>query len=138
MIKWQLLTPEATVPTRGSEDAAGFDLYSTVPRRLHPGQRQVIPTGLKCSMPAGYVGLIWPRSGMAVKHGADVLAGVVDADYRGEVMVALVNHGERNIDISPGDRVAQMLVQTVALDSEVVPDLDETGRGDGGFGSTGS
>ena len=80
---------------------------------LDPGARAAVATGLRLEIPAGYVGLIWPRSGLAVRHGIDTLAGVIDSDYRGEVLVVLVNHGAEPVRIAAGDRIAQVLVQNV-------------------------
>lgn len=90
------------------------------------------------SLPKGRVGLIWPRSGMAVRHGIDTLAGVIDADYRGEIGVVLINHGYAGVDILEGTRIAQLVVQSVwDVPMVVVPELTDTDRGEGGFGSTG-
>jgi dUTP pyrophosphatase len=89
-------------------------------------------------IPAGHVGLVWPRSGLAVRNGIDTLAGVIDSDYRGEVRVVLVNHGEAEFRIEPGDRIGQLLVQKVERASfSRAPALAATSRGEGGFGSTG-
>jgi dUTP pyrophosphatase len=97
-----------------------------------------VPTGVRLQIPPGHVGLVWPRSGLAVRHGIDTLAGVIDSDYRGELRVVLVNHGEEAIAIAPGDRIAQLLVQRVERPEFVASaSLEGTGRGDGGFGSTG-
>ena len=131
------LHPDATIPTRGSEYAAGLDLYADHGDTINPGERVLIGTGIAIALPPFTAGLIWPRSGLATKQGVDVLAGVVDADYRGEVRVALINHGAEPVDIEPGDRIAQLLIQPLAMvDVEVVDELPETARGDGGFGST--
>ncbi len=97
-----------------------------------------MPTGVRLQIPPGHVGLVWPRSGLAVRHGIDTLAGVIDSDYRGEVRVVLVNHGDEPFHVLPGDRVAQLLVQRVERAAFVAaPAIDETERGGGGFGSTG-
>jgi dUTP pyrophosphatase len=97
-----------------------------------------VATALRIAIPPGHVGLVWPRSGLAVRHGIDTLAGVIDSDYRGEVRVVLVNHGDQPFRIAPGDRVAQLLVHRVER-AEFVPAvaLEDTARGEGGFGSTG-
>jgi len=93
---------------------------------------------VKLAIPPGYVGLVWPRSGLAVRHGIDTLAGVIDSDYRGEVRVVLINHGEAPFRIAPGDRIAQLLIQRVERATfGAAAALDDTERGDGGFGSTG-
>ncbi len=121
-----------------SAGAAGADLRSTIFVVIRPGARAVVPTGIRLAIPPGHVGLVWPRSGLAVRKGVDVLAGVVDSDYRGEVQVALVNLGDELVRIEVGDRVAQLLVQPVVrAEFEEVPTLDETGRGEGSMGSTG-
>jgi dUTP pyrophosphatase len=97
-----------------------------------------VATGLHVEIPAGHVGLVWPRSGLAVRHGIDTLAGVIDSDYRGEVRVVLVNHGDAEFRIEPGDRIGQLLLQKVERASFAKADsLPATFRGEGGFGSTG-
>ena len=127
------------LPKQATEGAAGFDLQSAEYVILYPGQRIAIPTGFAWAIPLGQVGMIRPRSGLAVRNGADVLAGVIDADYRGEVAVVLINHGERPIDIEAGDRIAQMVVQPCMVGVTVECDeLPSTERGNGGFGSTGA
>jgi dUTP pyrophosphatase len=126
------------LPAYGSASAAGADLCASEALVIGPGARAAVPTALRVAIPPGHVGLVWPRSGLAVRHGIDTLAGVVDCDYRGEVRVVLVNHGDEPFAIAPGDRVAQLLVQRVerAAFTEAAS-LDETARGEGGFGSTG-
>jgi dUTP pyrophosphatase len=132
------LDPLATIPTISNPSDAGYDLYSTENRYIGPRQRALIKTGIAMAIPDGYVGLIWPRSGLSVKHGVDVLAGVVDSGYRGEVGVCLFNSSELRLEIKHGDRIAQILFQPVShfqlIESE---DLSSTNRGEGGFGSTG-
>jgi dUTP pyrophosphatase len=126
------------VPEYGSAAAAGADLKASEDVVLAPGARAAVPTGLRLEIPDGHVGLIWPRSGLAVKHGIDTLAGVVDSDYRGEVRVVLINHGPEPFTIRAGDRVAQILVQRVERVVFVsAAGISETVRGVGGFGSTG-
>jgi len=126
------------LPEYASVGAAGADLRASEPVEIAPGGRAAVPTGLRLQIPPGHVGLVWPRSGLAVRHGIDTLAGVIDADYRGEVRVALVNHGDEPFRIARGDRVAQLLVQRVERAAfTAVPSIDETERGGGGFGSTG-
>lgn len=127
------------LPSRASYGAAGFDLMAADGVTVYPGQRAMIATGFAWAIPDGYVGMIRPRSGLAVKHGIDVLAGVIDSDYRGEVKVVLINHGERAVEFQQGDRIAQMVIQPVIMSEiEEVSDLGETERGAGGFGSTGA
>jgi dUTP diphosphatase len=127
-----------TPPAYGSDAAAGADLRAHEALDLLPGARAAIPTGVHLQIPPGHVGLVWPRSGLAVRHGIDTLAGVIDSDYRGEVRVVLVNHGAEAFRIEPGDRIAQLLVQRVERVAFArAESLDETARGEGGFGSTG-
>jgi dUTP pyrophosphatase len=126
------------LPEYASAGAAGADLRASAAIEIPPGGRAAVPTGLRLQIPPGRVGLVWPRSGLAVRHGIDTLAGVIDSDYRGEVRVVLVNHGDEPFRIAPGDRVAQLLVQRVERARfAAAPRLGATDRGDGGFGSTG-
>jgi len=125
-------------PKRSSEHAAGADLFAVESFILAPGERRTISTGLSMAIPAGYVGLVWPRSGLALKHGIDTMAGVVDSDYRGEVKVLLINHGKHPFKIQKGDRIAQMLIQKVeSANYRMMDVLPGTRRGEKGFGSTG-
>jgi dUTP pyrophosphatase len=127
------------VPEYGSGSAAGADLRASEAVTLPPGGRFAVPTGIHLELPPGHVGLVWPRSGLAVRHGIDTLAGVIDSDYRGEVRVVLVNHGGQEFRVEAGDRIAQLLVQSVERPSyERVAALEPTARGAGGFGSTGA
>ena len=127
------------LPKQATEGAAGFDLQSADYVILYPGQRLAIPTGFAWAIPLGQVGMIRPRSGLAVRNGIDVLAGVIDADYRGEVAVVLINHGDRPFGIKAGDRIAQMVVQPCMVGFTVeCNELPSTDRGNGGFGSTGA
>jgi dUTP pyrophosphatase len=126
------------LPEYGSAGAAGADLRASEAVLIPPGGRAAVPTGLRLEIPAGHVGLVWPRSGLAVRHGIDTLAGVVDSDYRGEVKVVLVNHGDQPFAIAPGDRIAQLLLQKVERASfQAAAAVDGTARGENGFGSTG-
>jgi dUTP pyrophosphatase len=126
------------MPTRATDGSAGYDLSSAIDCEISPGNRMVIPTGFAWQIPECYAGQIWPRSGLAVKHGIDVLAGLIDNDYRGEVGVVLVNHGLEVFVIKQGDRVAQMvLVGPGGFVPCLAVTLDETERGNGGYGSTG-
>jgi dUTP pyrophosphatase len=125
-------------PEYASAGSAGADLRSAAQLEIPPGGRAAVPTGIALALPEGHVGLIWPRSGLALRHGIDTLAGVVDSDYRGEVRVVLVNHGSEPVRIEPGDRVAQLLVQRVErVRFATAGALTETTRGAAGFGSTG-
>ena len=133
------LEDNAILPKKANESDAGYDLYSIEDKIVEPKQRIMIRTGISMAIPNNYVGLIWPRSGLAVKHGIDVLAGVVDSGYRGEVCVILQNHGSQPHEIKAGDRIAQILFQKIeSFQLEEVETLEEADRGDSGFGSTGA
>jgi dUTP pyrophosphatase len=130
------------LPQFETTQSAGMDLRANIdaPVVLQPGDRALIPTGIKMALPDGYEAQIRPRSGLAYKHGITVLnsPGTIDADYRGDVGVLLINHGREAFTVEDGMRVAQMVVaQYSQFDWESVEDLDETARGAGGFGSTG-
>ena len=132
------------LPAYQSAHAAGLDLLAAVPEDsplvLLPGQRALVPTGLSIALPPGYEAQVRPRSGLAAKHGVTVLnaPGTVDADYRGEIGVLMINHGEAPFTIRRGERIAQMVIASVVR-AELVPAgaLSATKRGSGGFGSTG-
>jgi dUTP pyrophosphatase len=126
------------LPEYATEGAAGADLRSAEAVTLPAGGRAAVATGLFLEIPAGHVGLVWPRSGLAVRHGIDTLAGVIDSDYRGELKVVLVNHGPEPFAIAAGDRIAQLLVQPVARARFTRAALAPSSRGAGGFGSTGA
>lgn len=126
------------IPTKAHDTDAGWDLYSIEDCVIPPKQRKIINTGVIMQIPCGMAGLIWPRSGLSVKHGLDVLAGVVDAGYRGEVMVCLYNTSFSSVEIKTGDRIAQIIFQEVPrVTMNVLDTLDSSQRGDHGFGSTG-
>lgn len=126
------------LPEYSSHGAAGADLYANEALTLAPGERAPVATGLRVEIPVGHAGLVWPRSGLAVRHGIDTLAGVIDSDYRGEVRVVLVNHGGEPFRVEPGDRIAQLVVQKVERAVFVsARELAGTVRGESGFGSTG-
>ncbi len=134
------LRPEAVLPAYAHPGDAGLDLAAAEKVRLWPGERVAVPTGLAVAIPDGWVGLVHPRSGLARRHGLTVAnaPGTIDAGYRGEVQVLLVNLGTEVVDIAAGDRVAQLLLQRVGWAEVVeVKELSDTARGDGGFGSTG-
>lgn len=132
------LNPQAQVPERGSQLAAGYDLYSTENTVILPTKRAVVGTGISIEMPEGVYGRIAPRSGLAVKHGIHVGAGVIDRDYTGELKVVLFNLGNEPYIIKPGYRIAQLILEKhMTVDVEEVHEMMETQRGDGGFGSTG-
>ncbi len=130
------------LPAYQTPGSAGMDLRAAIdtPLVLMPGERTAVPTGLRMALPAGHEGQVRPRSGLAFKHGLTVAnaPGTIDADYRGEVKVLLVNLGDQPVEITRGMRVAQLVVAPVVqVAVEAVADLDETARGAGGFGSTG-
>ena len=132
------------LPAYQSAHAAGLDLLAAVPEdsplTLAPGRRALVPTGLSIALPSGFEAQVRPRSGLAAKHGITVLnaPGTVDADYRGEIGVLLINHGEAPFAVRRGERIAQMVIASVTR-AELVPaaSLSSTERGSGGFGSTG-
>jgi len=137
-MKTQHLTPHAKTPTRGTPASAGLDLYAANGAIIPPGERQLIGTGLAIELPPGTVGYIKPRSGLALRQGIDVLGGVIDADYRGEVGVILLNTStEHTFQALAGDRIAQLVVHRVEMVEPVV--VQELGGSErqGGFGSTG-
>lgn len=128
----------AKLPTRGSPLSAGYDLSACEATIIPSGGRGIVKTGLKIKVPSGCYGRVAPRSGLAVKKGIDVGAGVIDADYRGEVGVVLFNFGDAALEVGVGDRVAQLILEKICFGNVVeVQGLDETERGAGGFGSTG-
>lgn len=130
------------LPKYSTNESAGLDLRAELesPIVLEPGQRSLIPTGLKIALPTGYEAQVRPRSGLAYKHGITVLnsPGTIDADYRGDVGVILINHGSESFTIENGERIAQLIIaKFVQIDWDEVLDLSSTSRGEGGFGSTG-
>lgn len=136
------VTEDAIAPKYGTAGSAGLDLYANDSGIVWNQQDvRLVPTGIKMAIPNGYVGLIQPRSGLSTKRKVTTTAGVIDSDYRGEVMVALVNNGDRPFTYEKGDRIAQLLIIPVAsVRGFVVVDPGElpgSDRGDGGFGSTG-
>ncbi|MBD3616049.1 MAG: dUTP diphosphatase [Gracilimonas sp.] len=130
------------LPNYESVSAAGMDLRAAVetPIVIKPGERKMIPTGLQMALPEGYEAQVRPRSGLAIRNGITMLntPGTIDADYRGELKVIVINHGEEEFVVNHGDRIAQMVIAPVTQFPVVeVDELDETDRGEGGFGSTG-
>jgi len=133
---------ELDLPRYGTVDSAGADLLAAITdtHTIHPGKRALIPTGLKIALPPGFEAQIRPRSGLALKHGITCLnsPGTIDADYRGEVGVILINHGDEDFIVERGMRIAQMVIAPVVqLNWDDVETLPDTDRGAGGFGSTG-
>jgi dUTP pyrophosphatase len=136
-VKVKKLHRRAQTPQQAHSTDAGFDLYCIEDMKIPPGQKGFAKTGIAMAIPNGYAGLIWPKSGLALNHGIDVLAGVIDSGYRGEIVVILQNHGDTDFTLSAKSQVAQMLFQKVESPSiSEVDDLDETPRGVFGFGST--
>ena len=129
-------------PEYQSEGAAGADLVhaGADPLILRPGERVLVPTGVRLAVPQGYEGQVRARSGLAVRKGLTVLnaPGTIDSDYRGEIAVPLINHGDEPVTVQPGERIAQLVIAPVIRARFVAADLDSTERGDGGFGSTGT
>ena len=143
MVSIKKLNADAVIPTYGSQYAAGADLYACIqePVTFQPGDTILIHTGLAMEIPAGYAGLIYARSGLASKKGLAPAnkVGVIDADYRGEIMVALHNHSNNIVTIEPKERIAQLVITPYLTASFIETDtLSDTVRGQGGFGSTGT
>ena len=141
-VKIKKLNPNAVIPTYGTPFAAGADLYACMdePVTINPGQTQFIHTGIAMEVPVGFAGLVYARSGLACKKGLAPAnkVGVIDADYRGEIMVALHNHSEDAVTIENGERIAQLVITPfLTADFEETDELEDTERGAGGFGSTG-
>lgn len=136
-VEVKLLNEESVIPTKAHDNDAGFDLYSVEDCSIQPKQRKTVCTGVSLQLPDNYAGLIWPRSGLSVKKGIDVLAGVIDAGYRGEIMVCLYNTSFEAVHINRGDKIAQIIFQEVPRVSMIpVDSLESSQRGDNGFGST--
>lgn len=138
VLRFKQLHPRAVLPRRGSALAAGLDVCSIETVELQPKQRATVRTGLAVAIPPGFYGRVAPRSGLAAKNGLDVLAGVIDSDYRGEICCVLYNTGDEVISLPAGSKICQLVVeQIITPEAAWVIDLDETARGAGGFGSTG-
>ena len=136
-LKVKKIDPEAKIPCYSHPGDAGMDLFSSVNEVIQPGEVKAIPTGIQMAVPEGYVGLIWDKSGISLRR-VHRLAGVVDAGYRGEVRVVVANLGKEPYVIKKGMKIAQMLIQPVETVAIVeAEELNETSRGEGGFGSTG-
>ena len=142
-MKFKKVRPDARTPLYGSADAAGADLYVCCDREtvIEAGKTVMLPTGIAVAIPRGYVGLIFARSGLATKRGLAPAnkVGVIDADYRGEIMVALLNHSKEARTVAAGERIAQLVIAPfLRAEFEVQKELSDTVRGSGGFGSTGT
>jgi len=135
------LDPELPLPKYAKGGDAGADIVSRIDITLAPGERALVPTGIAIALPDGYVALVHPRSGLAIKHGVTMVnsPGTVDAGYRGELQIILINHDRsESVSFKRGDRIAQLVIQKVERAEFVeVENLPGSGRGDGGFGSTG-
>ena len=137
VLRFKKLDERAVLPKRGSVLAAGLDVCSIENIELGPKQRTVAKTGLALAIPPGFYGRIAPRSGLASKHGLDVLAGVIDSDYRGEICCLLYNTGDEPIRLAAGSKICQLILeQIITPEAAWATDLDDTARGAGGFGST--
>ena len=135
----QLLSPSAQCPTKAIAQSAGYDIHASESTVVPSKGQAIVATGIAVAVPRGTYGRISPRSGLAAKHGIDVLAGVVDFGYTGEVKVVLVNHGGVDFNVGVGDRIAQFILERIVHDAEavVVARLPDSERGAAGFGSTG-
>ena len=140
MLRVKKCFPEAKLPIRATPGSAGYDLAASDSKTIPPGGRDLVATGLSIKVPPGTYGRIAPRSGLAVRHGIQVGAGVIDSDYTGEIKVVLFNSDpNKSFVINPGDRIAQLILEKIECpEVEEVSDLNSTDRGDGGFGSTGT
>ena len=137
-VKFKMLTATTLIPERASKGAAGYDIYADQSGFIIGGGRLTVSTGWAMEMPDGYYAEIRPRSGLAVKHGIDTLAGVIDSDYRGEVKVILINHSDSTFVIKAGERIAQLVFRKHETPNiMLVDELSESVRGAGAFGSTG-
>ena len=138
-LKVKRLSKAAQLPVRASEGAAGYDLFAAEENEIPAGHRKVVKTDISIAVPPRHYGRIAPRSGLSYKFGIDIGAGVIDSDYRGPVGIVMVNNGVQAFKISPGDRIAQLLLERVSVPAvQDVEELDDTARGNKGFGSTGT
>ena len=138
MIKIKRLTADAKLPSMSNPNDAGLDLHTTVSADIAPMCRAKLHTGLSIALPVGTVGLIWPRSKLANEWGLGILGGVVDCDYRGEVMISVINHGHKTIELRAGDKVGQIIIQKHESGMGIleVEYLDDTERGTSGINDT--
>ena len=137
-IKIKKMHPDAKIPQYMREGDAAFDLHSVEETTLQAGEKKIIRSGIAVEIPKGYAGLFWDRSGLAAKHGLHTLAGVLDSNYRGELMVVMINHGKEPYTIEKHERICQVLVHPVAtVQFQEVDELSDSQRGEARFGSTG-
>ena len=142
VLKIKKLHSDATAPTKATQFAAGFDLCALTGCTIEARCRMLVKTGLSIQVPVGTYGRIAPRSGLALKNGIDVMAGVIDADYRGDVGVVLINLGSAPFTVNAGDRIAHLILEKIEMNVPIEEVFDDSGlspttRGEGGFGSTG-
>lgn len=139
IIQVQKLRPHAQLPSYAHPGDAGMDVYAAEETTIKKGQRGSVPTGIAAALPEGYVALVWDKSGIAFKTGVTTIGGVIDAGYRGEYMIGVINLGEADYTFKQGDKMAQILIQPIARATITeVTQLEESSRGTGGFGSTGA
>ena len=137
-LRFKQLDPRAILPSRGSSFAAGLDIYSIEDLTIGPRERATVRTGLAVAVPHGFYGRVAPRSGLAVKQGLDVLAGVIDSDYRGELCCVLYNTSPAYMSLPAGSKICQLIIEKIITPKAAwAENLDDTARGAGGFGSTG-
>jgi dUTP pyrophosphatase len=137
-LKFKKLDPKAILPTRGTPCSAGLDLYAIEDLRIEPKARVLARTGLSTAIPEGFYGRIAPRSGLATKNGIDVLAGVIDSDYRGEIQCLIYNTSDQTLELAAQTKICQLIIEKIITPTpEWADDLTETVRGGRGFGSTG-
>ncbi|MEK9147300.1 MAG: dUTP diphosphatase [Patescibacteria group bacterium] len=137
-LKIKKIHPKAIIPNYAYSWDAGMDFYSVEECVINPGEHKGISTGIQMAIPSGFVGLIWDKSGLALNNGLKTMAGVIDSGYRGEIIIVLLNTSNKIMEIKPGFKIAQMLIQKVEKpEIKETDSLDKTLRGDDGFGSTG-
>jgi deoxyuridine 5'-triphosphate nucleotidohydrolase len=138
LLRFNQLDPRAVLPSRGSSQSAGLDIYAIEELTIRPGQRALARTGLAVAIPEGYYGRLAPRSGLATQKGLDTLAGVIDADYRGEIRCLLYNTRHETITLPAQSKICQLIIEKIITPAAVWADeISDTDRGSGGFGSTG-
>ena len=139
IIPFQKLSEKGKVPSQATFSDAGYDLFATDTYTLKPGERKLYKTNISTAIPHGYYGRIAPRSGLAYKHGIDVLAGVIDSGYRGDIWVILINFGQEDFPVNEGDKIAQFIIEKCHyVEWQEVQDLPESQRGEWARGSTGN
>lgn len=137
-IKIKKLIPDAVVPNYAHVGDAGMDVYASEDVHIKKGERMKVPTGIAMEIPEGYVGLVWDKSGLSMNHGLKTLGGVIDAGYRGEIMIGIINLSNEDYTIGKGRKVAQILIQKVETSNiQETEELGDSHRGEKGFGSTG-